>query len=78
MAKKKSFEDNLENLNLIVEKLEDNSISLDEALKSFEEGIKLYRKCNEILEKAESKISILIEENENYVEKEFEEITDDR
>ncbi|MCX5848622.1 MAG: exodeoxyribonuclease VII small subunit, partial [Deltaproteobacteria bacterium] len=42
MAKEK-FEDALEKLEDIVRKMEAGDVPLDEALKSFEEGIKLIR-----------------------------------
>lgn len=75
-AKKNNFESNLERLKDIVETLDDNEITLDQSLKLFEEGIKLYRKCNDTIDKAEQKISILIEENEKLVEKEYNKLED--
>ncbi|BEP28996.1 exodeoxyribonuclease VII small subunit [Helicovermis profundi] len=70
-SKKNNFEDNLETLKTIVHKLENNEPSLDESLKLFEDGIKVYRKCLNTLEKAENKVKILIEENDALVEKNF-------
>lgn len=54
-----SFEKAFCELKEIAEKLDDNSISLDESLKLFEEGIKLSKYCNDILTKARKKIDKL-------------------
>lgn len=61
-TKKNTFEGNLDRLKEIVETLDSEQVSLEDSLKLFEEGIKLYRKCNDTLSKAEQKISILIDE----------------
>lgn len=53
------FEKDLERLEQIVESLEAGGLSLDEALKRFEEGIKLARRCEKALTEAERKIEIL-------------------
>lgn len=67
---KKSFEGSLEKLETIVEKLESEELSLDESIKQFEEGIKLYKSCKDLLSEAEKKVSILTEslEVEEYSE----------
>lgn len=66
-----SFESAMEELELIVKSLEKGDLNLDESVKQFEKGIKLSKKCNEILESAEKKISILIQDGENLKEEEF-------
>lgn len=53
------FEKDLERLEAIVEALEDGGLSLDEALKTFEEGIKLAKRCEKALAQAEKRIEIL-------------------
>ena len=53
------FEKSLNELEKIVSSLEDNEISLDEAIKLFEKGIELSNKCRQTLEKAEIKITAL-------------------
>ncbi len=58
-----NFEEALVKLEEIVDRLENEELSLDDSLKMFEEGIKLYRLCNKKLEEAEKKISLIIEEN---------------
>ena len=66
-----NFEDIMKQLEIIANELEKGNLNLDESVKKFEEGIKLSKKCNEILEKAEKKISILISNGEELKEEEF-------
>lgn len=54
------FEDSIKELEKIVEKLEKGDIGLSESLDLFEQGIKLSKACNEMLDKAEKKVSVLI------------------
>jgi len=56
----KSFEERLEKLETLGEQIRKTDIPLDEALKAFEEGIKLARTLEQDLEKIESRIEILI------------------
>lgn len=63
MAKSKSdatFEQDLEALEAIVGALEEGGLSLDDALKQFESGITLARRCEKALSEAEKKIEILV------------------
>jgi exodeoxyribonuclease VII small subunit len=53
------FEKALGRLEKIVEELESGNIALEEALKKYEEGVKLVRACQEKLSQAEKKIEIL-------------------
>ncbi len=55
----KSFEGTFASLEEVVRKLEAGGLSLDEATKLFESGMKLATKCNEILSSAELKITRL-------------------
>ena len=57
----KKFEDKLEELKKIVDKLETGNISLDESLKQFESGTKLLGECFKSLEKYSKKIQVLTE-----------------
>ena len=59
MTEELKFEKALERLEKIVEELEAGNIPLDEALKKYEEGVRLSRACNEKLTQAEKKIQIL-------------------
>ena len=53
------FEKALERLETIVEELEAGNIPLEEALKKYEEGIRLSAACQKKLAQAEKKIEIL-------------------
>ena len=55
------FEKSIKELEKIVEALEKGEKSLDESIALFEEGIKLSKECNDILDKAEKKVSVLID-----------------
>lgn len=65
MAAKKSypFEQSLEKLEKLVERMEEGDLSLEDSLKNFEEGIKLTRECQQALATAEQRVKLLIEEN---------------
>lgn len=68
----KSFEENIEDLEKIVTELEKGDLNLDDSVSKFEEGIKLSKECNKILEDAEKKITILLNEEGNIKEENFE------
>ena len=55
----KTFENAFSELEDVVRKLETGGLSLDEATKLFESGMKLATKCNEILTTSEFKITRL-------------------
>ncbi|MCX7926927.1 MAG: exodeoxyribonuclease VII small subunit [Candidatus Omnitrophica bacterium] len=54
------FEEALKKLEKIVEELENGELSLDEALKKYQEGIELSRICASRLENAKKKIDVLV------------------
>jgi exodeoxyribonuclease VII small subunit len=54
------FEESLKKLEKIVEDLEKGDLSLDEALKKYQEGIELARLCSQRLENAKKKIDLLV------------------
>ena len=58
---KKSIEKSLTELERLVEELENGDLELDQALKKFEQGVKLSRECQKTLEEAEMKIKILMD-----------------
>ena len=76
MTKKKQasfdFEKALEELEEIVSSMEDGNLSLEDSLQAFEKGIKLTRECQAALKKAEQKVQVLINENGDTEELEFE------
>ncbi|MDR0909650.1 MAG: exodeoxyribonuclease VII small subunit [Spirochaetaceae bacterium] len=55
-----SFEERLEKLEALGETIRRTDIPLDEALKAFEEGVKLARTLESDLSKIESRIEILM------------------
>ena len=68
----KSFEEKMEMLEEIVAELEKGELNLDDSVSKFEEGIKISKECNKILENAEKKISILINQDGEIKEEDFE------
>jgi exodeoxyribonuclease VII small subunit len=62
--KEKRFEDALQKLEEIVEKMEGEELSLDDSLKAFEEGVRLTRFCHQKLNEAQKKIEILLKDSE--------------
>jgi exodeoxyribonuclease VII small subunit len=65
MTTKKSypFEQSLVKLENLVEKMEAGDLTLEDSLKTFEEGIRLTRECQQALSQAEQKVKMLIEQN---------------
>ncbi len=63
MSEKFDFEKSLEELEKIVCALEDNNVSLDQAIALFEKGVELSNKCRKTLDTAEKKIITLTGEN---------------
>ena len=76
MDKEVSFEDNMKKLEEIATELEKGDLDLDSSVKKFEEGMKISKECNEMLERAEKKITMLIKGDngelteENFVQNE--------
>jgi len=62
------FEDALKRLEEIVDTLEKGELSLEKSLKIFEEGVKLSRVCNKILDKAEKKVEMLMQNKNGELE----------
>ena len=59
MTEELKFEKALERLEKIVSELEEGNIPLEDALKKYEEGVRLSRVCSEKLSQAEKKIQVL-------------------
>lgn len=66
-----NFEKNMSDLENIVTELEKGDLNLDESISKFEEGIKISKQCNKILEEAEKKITILLEKDGEVKEEKF-------
>jgi exodeoxyribonuclease VII small subunit len=58
------FEDAMARLETIVSELEKGDLPLDQSLKIFEEGIKLSKTCLKMLDDAERKVEILIQDKD--------------
>ena len=67
----KSFEENMESLENIVKELEEGKLNLEQSVEKFEEGMKLSKTCNEMLENAEKKITMLVQNGEELEETNF-------
>ena len=67
----KSFEEQMENLEKIVGELEKGELNLDDSITKFEEGIKISKECNKILQEAEKKITMLVNGNGEIKEENF-------
>ena len=68
-----TFEEVLQKLERAVEKLDEGSLSLEEALSTFEDGVRWSRECHQFLEKAEERVGIILKnENGDYETKPFE------
>ncbi len=65
MSKTKTFENNLAELADIIKKMEQNDVGLEESLKLYENGIKMTRECQTIIENAEKKIESLMDQHNN-------------
>ena len=59
-ARKPDFERSLARLEEVVRRLESPQLSLDDAMKLFEEGVALSRECQKQLEEAEGRVEILL------------------
>lgn len=70
MAEKKTFEQSISELEEIVSQLEGGNVTLDESLELFEKGIKLSKSCQQMLDAAEKKVSILMTNDDGEVVKE--------
>ena len=72
VKKELNFEELMQKLESITTKLEKENLNLDESVKLFEEGMKISKECNEKLESAEKRITILLNDGEdNFSEENF-------
>ncbi len=60
MAERDGFDQVLERLRGVVEKLEHGNLSLEESLAVFEEGVGLARRGQSLLDSAEKRVEILV------------------
>ena len=72
MEKKEiSFEEIMKQLEQVTSELEKGDLNLEDAVKKFELGMELSKRANEILEKLERRITILIENDGQLKEENF-------
>jgi exodeoxyribonuclease VII small subunit len=61
------FEQQLKNLEDLGASLESGDLSLEDSMKSFEQGIKVARECQQALKEAEQKVEILTRQGDELV-----------
>lgn len=59
MGNAKNFEDAMEQLQIIVEQVENDSVTLETALEKYQEGMSLVKFCQDKLSEVEQKVKIL-------------------
>ena len=70
MADNLNFEQTMQELEKIVQKLENGELNLDESIKEFEKGMELSKTASKYLEDAEKKITILVKGKDGELEEE--------
>lgn len=71
MSETVPFEESLSELEKRVRRLEAGDVPLDEALRLFEEGVKLAESCHEQLEAAEKRVAALVRTREGIGERDI-------
>ena len=61
---KNNIEDNFKELDEILEKMQDEDVSLDESFEMYKKGIEIVKDSNEQIEKIEKQIEVLEEDTE--------------
>jgi exodeoxyribonuclease VII small subunit len=62
MKKEKAFEEVLQELEEIVNRLEQGDLPLEEALQLFEQGVRLSRSCHTKLDEAQKRLEIVLKD----------------
>ncbi len=62
------FEQSLQKLETLVKNLESGSLSLEDSLTAFQEGVGLVKQCQTMLSQAEQKVEMLVKANQDGVE----------
>ena len=60
-----SFEQALNQLTELVEKLESGELPLEESVAAFEQGVKFSRRCEALLDQAEQRLQVLNNSEDN-------------
>ncbi|MCH4072895.1 exodeoxyribonuclease VII small subunit [Pseudoramibacter sp.] len=67
MARKKTFDEKMSRLKEIISMMDKDTLSLEESLKYYEEGVTLLKKCEKDLNTAEGKIEVLSKDQSDIV-----------
>lgn len=59
-----TFEAALEQLDIIVKKLEEPDVPIEKAIKYYQEGMELSKKCDKVLSNAEKQMTKILDEND--------------
>jgi exodeoxyribonuclease VII small subunit len=70
----KDFENSMSELESLVEAMESGELTLEESLEHFERGIKQVRSCQQVLDKAEQKVKILLDDSEGAQLNDFDQV----
>ena len=62
-AKKHTYEENIEQIDEILEKLENGELSLEDSINEYEKAIKLIKESEKLLEIGEGKVLKVLEKN---------------
>ncbi len=71
MDKQMTFEEATVRLEEIVKNMENGKIPLAESLTLFEEGVSLVKLCNDMLDSAEQKVSVLLKNGDGFTESDY-------
>lgn len=66
-----AFEETLLQLEALVTQMESGDLPLDTALRTFEQGVRLTRQCQQSLAAAQQKVQLLLQRGEDIVIEEF-------
>ena len=58
-----NLEESLTEISKLIDKMEHSELTLEQSLSNFERGVTLIKHCQKILEEAEQKVQILIQNN---------------
>lgn len=67
MARTKSLEASMQALDEVLEKLEEEEITLEESFKLYTKGVKLLKECKDSIDKVEKQLIILNEEEQDEI-----------
>lgn len=66
--KTQSFEEKLDNSKVLLEKLMNPEITLEESVTLYEEGLKNIKEAQTLIEEAKTKITVIEQANQNVIE----------